>query len=95
MWEKLMKRIFGVFKCPICGKRYRSYWDGNDILGWGTDICGNCYTKIDDGKLNRADYPADLDAHKRISGRPCTAVGPDFFDDYNDSPLEVEKNVIP
>jgi transcription elongation factor Elf1 len=35
------------FKCPICGKKYRCYWDGNDIKNNGTDICNNCERKIE------------------------------------------------
>lgn len=63
--QRINRLLFGVFKCPICGKRYRSYWYGNDITDWGIDICDICYKKIDAGELNRADYPADLNADKR------------------------------
>ncbi len=31
-----------AFQCPECGKKYRCYWDGNDIIGRGTDICNAC-----------------------------------------------------
>ena len=31
-----------AFVCPGCGKKYRCYWDGNDILDLGTDYCNAC-----------------------------------------------------
>ncbi len=30
------------FKCPCCGKKYRCYWDGNDVKYVGIDLCNNC-----------------------------------------------------
>ena len=30
-----------TFKCPICGKKYRYYWNGNDNHGF-IDICSSC-----------------------------------------------------
>lgn len=35
-------RLRASFKCPKCGRNYRCYWDGNDILGYGIDICERC-----------------------------------------------------
>ncbi len=34
-------KIKPKFKCPVCGKKYRCYWDGNDIGGL-TDVCKSC-----------------------------------------------------
>ena len=36
------------FTCPKCGKKYRCYWDGNDIVGVGTDYCNTCVKKLED-----------------------------------------------
>lgn len=30
------------YTCPCCGKRYRCYWEGNDIAGVGIHYCGKC-----------------------------------------------------
>jgi len=30
------------FQCPKCGKKYRCYWEGNDIVGVGKDYCDDC-----------------------------------------------------
>ena len=35
-------RIHPFFTCPECGKKYRCYWDGNDIAGVGIDYCNAC-----------------------------------------------------
>ena len=37
------------FECPICGEKYRCYWDGNDIDGHGINICNKCAKKIQPG----------------------------------------------
>lgn len=29
------------FQCPMCGKRYRCYWDGNDT-DKGINLCNRC-----------------------------------------------------
>ncbi len=34
------------FKCPGCGKKYRCYWDGNDVAGHGRDYCNTCAAGI-------------------------------------------------
>ena len=34
------------FKCPECGKKYRCYWDGNDVAGHGIDYCGPCAAQL-------------------------------------------------
>ena len=34
-----------AFCCPGCGKRYRCYWDGNDIAGIGINYCNSCTEK--------------------------------------------------
>ncbi len=36
-------RIKPAFTCPICGHRYRCYWDGNDC-GGKIDVCKKCTT---------------------------------------------------
>lgn len=40
-------RFRRAYTCPICGKKYRCYWDGHDVLGHGINICGTCFKKID------------------------------------------------
>jgi hypothetical protein len=83
-WKKVKHLLFHchtfwqwkrAYKCPVCGKRYRCYWDGNDVVDWGTDICADCYKKIDAGELKRADYPADLNAHKKQLGSVAILKG--------------------
>jgi len=32
------------FQCPICGHKYRCYWDGNDCFGL-IDVCNKCAEK--------------------------------------------------
>ena len=36
------------YTCPECGKKYRCYWDGNDIWGVGIDYCNTCVKKLED-----------------------------------------------
>lgn len=31
-----------AFRCPICGKTYRCYWDGYDVDGKGINLCKQC-----------------------------------------------------
>ena len=38
------------FTCPGCGKKYRCYWDGNDIEGVGIDYCNNCAKDLENIK---------------------------------------------
>ncbi|KKK60861.1 hypothetical protein LCGC14_3020120 [marine sediment metagenome] len=40
------------FQCPLCGRKYRCYWDGHDEPGVGTDICKRCYKKLNDVDLD-------------------------------------------
>ena len=42
-------RLKPRFQCPRCGKKYRCFWDGNDIEGHGTDYCNKC-AKILEGE---------------------------------------------
>ena len=43
------------FKCPVCGKKYRCYWDGNDI-GGKIDVCCKCAHKLEEsGRKYRLD----------------------------------------
>lgn len=30
------------FTCPCCGKKYRCYWQGNDVAHVGIDLCNEC-----------------------------------------------------
>ena len=55
MFKRLLHKLFKcptfwsikpAFHCPICGKGYRCYWDGNDVEDVGTDICNDCYAEI-------------------------------------------------
>jgi len=50
-WQKFYHKAFQcptfwrlkpVFTCPICGKKYRCYWDGNDVAGKGINLCDKC-----------------------------------------------------
>ena len=34
-------KIKPAFKCPLCRKKYRCYWDGNDDFGI-INICDEC-----------------------------------------------------
>jgi phage/plasmid primase-like uncharacterized protein len=36
------------FECPGCGKKYRCYYDGNDIAGHGTNYCNKCAKVLED-----------------------------------------------
>ena len=40
-------RVKPSFTCPVCGKKYRCYWDGNDVEGIGVDVCNKCAKKQD------------------------------------------------
>ena len=55
LWKRAWHKLFHcptfwslrpAYKCPECGKRYRCYWDGNDIKGHGINYCGKCAGKI-------------------------------------------------
>ena len=35
-------RVEPAFQCPSCDKKYRCYWDGNDVAGVGKDYCDKC-----------------------------------------------------
>ena len=41
-------KIKTSFKCPKCGKKYRCYWDGNDVKGHGVDYCNKCAKELED-----------------------------------------------
>ena len=46
-WHKIFScptfwQLKPAFTCPSCLKKYRCYWDGNDIEGIGINICDNC-----------------------------------------------------
>ena len=52
LFHKLFKcptfwNIRPFFHCPQCGKGYRCYWDGNDIIGVGIDYCDACAAEIE------------------------------------------------
>jgi len=40
-------RIKPAFTCPGCGKKYRCYWDGNDVAHHGVDYCCKCAAKLE------------------------------------------------
>jgi len=33
--------------CPECGKKYRCYYQGNDVIGHGIDLCNKCAKKYE------------------------------------------------
>jgi len=37
------------FTCPLCGKKYRCYWDGNDTSK-GINVCNKCTNEIEKGE---------------------------------------------
>jgi hypothetical protein len=50
VWHYLFKcpsfwSIKPKFKCPICGKKYRCYWDGHDTHG-KINVCGKCAEEL-------------------------------------------------
>jgi len=57
-WHKLFHcptfwRPKPAFTCPGCGKKYRCYWDGNDVTGVGIDFCNSCAADLE-GRSNEA-----------------------------------------
>jgi len=38
-------RLKPAFKCPICGKQYRCYWDGHDEAGY-INLCTSCFERM-------------------------------------------------
>lgn len=34
------------FECPLCGRKYRCYWDGHDIADVGIDVCNRCEKRL-------------------------------------------------
>lgn len=56
MLKKLIHKLFKcptfwkfrlAFECPLCGKKYRCYLDGQDICGIGIYICNTCAKKYE------------------------------------------------
>ena len=54
-WKRVFHKLFKCptfwklktsFECPICGKKYRCYWDGNDDRKAGIDICNKCILTV-------------------------------------------------
>jgi len=43
-------RLKPAFSCPKCDKKYRCYWDGNDVTGHGIDYCNKCAKKLEGGE---------------------------------------------
>lgn len=50
-WRRLRHLLFEcpsfwqwrrAFSCPLCGKKYRCYWDGGDANGH-INLCRECY----------------------------------------------------
>lgn len=53
LWKRWNHKLFHCwsfwklrrrYECPICGHRYRCYWDGNDTHGM-IDVCNKCAKK--------------------------------------------------
>lgn len=49
-YHKLFKcptfwKLKRAFTCPVCGAKYRCYWDGHDVDGLGINVCGPCFDK--------------------------------------------------
>lgn len=44
-------RLKPFFQCPICGKRYRCYWDGHDVEKVGINLCKKCAEKAEKDKI--------------------------------------------
>ena len=37
------------YMCPSCNRTMRCYWDGNDVIGHGTDYCDKCAAALEVG----------------------------------------------
>jgi hypothetical protein len=55
-WSRLIHKLFfchtfwtwrPMFQCPECGKKYRCYWDGADVDGYGINFCHTCADKLE------------------------------------------------
>lgn len=55
-FKRIYHKLFGCptfwklkprFSCPKCGKKYRCYWDGNDVTGYGIDYCNKCAKELE------------------------------------------------
>lgn len=42
------------FHCPICGKGYTCYWDGNDTNGM-INLCDKCVTSVKEKYMSKLD----------------------------------------
>jgi transcription elongation factor Elf1 len=40
-------KLKASFTCPECGKKYRCYWDGNDVANHGINYCDKCAEKLE------------------------------------------------
>ena len=49
-----MRMLFGRFKCPDCGARYRNYYDGHDCICGAKNLCWSCYTFLHIDPFHRA-----------------------------------------
>ena len=70
-YHKLLKcptfwRLKPRFTCPKCGKKYRCYWDGNDIEGLGIDYCNKCAKEIED---TRKLFPVSTKTRKKSKSK--------------------------
>ena len=41
-------RLRPAFTCPLCGAKYRCYWDGHDEGGY-VHLCGDCARRMREG----------------------------------------------
>ena len=60
VFHKLFKcptfwRIHSSFTCPKCGRKYRCYWDGNDVIGHGIDYCDACAKVLENSNVITSD----------------------------------------
>ena len=46
-WCPSFWQLRRAFHCPECGKKYRCYYDGNDVTGHGIDLCNRCAKKYE------------------------------------------------
>ena len=49
-------KIEKSFRCPGCHIKYRCYYDGNDIVGYGADYCDTCTSIIKNNRKENIEY---------------------------------------
>jgi len=90
MYKKLKHKLFNCptfwrlkpsYQCPKCLKKYRCYWDGNDIEGVGIHYCDKCAAVLE-GEVNG--WWQGLDPHDQDTWVECLA-----WDDEGDFKFRV------